>query len=252
MKIISLGAGIQSTCLYWMSCHGKELERADLAIFADTGDEPKYVMDNLEHLKTGIIPIEVVSVGNIYQDIINSVNDKLRPAKIPLFVISKDGKRGMLKRQCTVDYKIIPIRRCIRRHTGGKSCELWIGITVDEIHRMRESGVKYIKNRYPLIDIRMRRNDCVNWLIKNGYPIPKKSSCRICPYHSDKYWMNMKEKYPEDFEEVCKLDDSIRNFDLIKNECFLHRSCKPLREIDFYKQKEQLELFEECEGYCGV
>jgi len=38
MKVISLGLGVQSTALYYMSSMG-ELPRADYAIFADTGGE---------------------------------------------------------------------------------------------------------------------------------------------------------------------------------------------------------------------
>ena len=36
-------------------------------------------------------------------------------------------------------------------------------------------------------------------------------------------------------------------------EIFLHKECKPINEIDFYKKDNQLNLFNnECEGMCGV
>ena len=51
LKYISLGEGVQSPALYLMSCNG-DAEKADVAIFADTGDEPTYVYEYLEYLKT--------------------------------------------------------------------------------------------------------------------------------------------------------------------------------------------------------
>ncbi len=48
-KIISLGLGVQSTALYYMSSMG-ELPRADHAIFVDTGKEKKGTIAYLKYL----------------------------------------------------------------------------------------------------------------------------------------------------------------------------------------------------------
>lgn len=259
MNIISLGAGVQSTTLYWMACRGEILPRPELAIFADTGDEPAAVMAHLETLKAGVIPIEIVAAGNIYQDTMtwhlprpHSANARF--ATMPLYVRNRDGKPGMLRRQCTSEYKIRPIRARIRellKQSGLKQCVLWFGISLDEVRRLRASDVKYICHRYPLVEMSMRRHNCVDWLQAHGYPVPPKSSCRVCPYHEDRYWQKMKEENPADWEAVCKLDETIRQIHRIDGECYLHRSLKPLRELEF-KEDEQGELFEECEGYCNT
>ena len=50
LKVLSLGAGVQSTTLALMINQG-ELPMVDCAVFADTKGEPKYVYDHLNWLK---------------------------------------------------------------------------------------------------------------------------------------------------------------------------------------------------------
>ena len=142
-KVISLGAGVQSSTLFLMSCLG-EIDRPDVAIFADTGAEPSQVYEHLEYLK-GIgkeycIPLEVVSIGNLGKDYYDLIDGKrTRVAAIPFFVKNGDGSQGMMRRQCTMDYKIVPLRRRAKElmiESGNKEMETWIGISVDEIDRM--------------------------------------------------------------------------------------------------------------------
>ena len=63
LRILSLGAGVQSSVVLLMSERG-ELPKLDHAIFADTGDEPKSVYEYLQYLKSICkTPIHVVSRG---------------------------------------------------------------------------------------------------------------------------------------------------------------------------------------------
>ena len=49
-----------------------------------------------------------------------------------------------------------------------------------------------------------------------------------------------------------KENKTIRNNKRLKEPQYLHRSCKPIDEVDF--EDNQLEMFEgfDCEGYCGL
>jgi hypothetical protein len=47
MRILSLGAGVQSTTMALMAAVGEIADKPDAAIFADTGWEPKAVYDHL-------------------------------------------------------------------------------------------------------------------------------------------------------------------------------------------------------------
>lgn len=185
----------------------------------------------------------------------------------PFYVkhIGTDDRGGTLWRQCTKEYKLEPIRRETRRlmeEAGGDRVIQWIGISLDEAHRMKTSGTKYIENRYPLVDLRMSRHDCERWLDKNGFPVPPKSACRWCPYKGNVRWRQMKAEEPEEFERSVAFDNALRaarpnqiNGVKITGQLFLHRSCTPLESVDFSNDLDrgQGELFgNECEGMCGV
>ncbi len=121
-------------------------------------------------------------------------------------------------RQCTNDYKIQPIRKKIRQLcniTYGKHfpkdkfVDQWIGISMDEISRMKPARDKYINNVHPLIDLKMSRSDCLKWMSANAFPLPEKSACICCPFHDDKYWYFMKHNRPEEFADAVEFDKKI-------------------------------------------
>jgi hypothetical protein len=71
------------------------------------------------------------------------------------------------------------------------------------------------------------------WLDKNNFPRPSKSACLGCPYHDDKFWHDLKSNSPEEFAEACAVDRKIRKESKgVVCEAFLHRSLKPLSEVD--------------------
>lgn len=196
MKVLLLGAGVQSSTIMLMGIVGA-FDRPDYAIFADTGWEPKAVYAHLAWLEAQAegMTIYRVSAGNIRAEVLASVDREryasARIPRLPFFTTPEGngGKRGMLRRTCTNNYKIEPIDRKIRELLGlkkrqripkGITIEKWFGISLDEAHRMRTPDAQYIVHRYPLIDLRMRRGDCVAWLTQHGYAIPPKSACVGC------------------------------------------------------------------------
>ena len=257
IKVLSLGAGVQSTTLALMAAKGELGEMPDCAIFADTGWEPQSVYKHLEKLANFLpFPVHVVSAGNIRENLINGVNARGKQFDdVPWFQIKPDGKKSMGKRQCTADYKIRPIQIKVVELMGGKrpkgGCEMWIGISMDEIIRMKPSRVQYIQNRWPLIEKGMSRQDCIKWMASNGWTAPK-SSCIGCPFHSDAMW---RELSAEEFKDAVYIDKIIRSRPGKNTKQYMHRSMKPLDEVDFRTpfEKGQDDLFgNECEGMCGV
>ena len=266
LTVISLGVGVQSSTMLLMAAKG-ELPNVDCAIFADTGYEPKSVYNYLSLLKKIVkFPIYQVSKGNIKNDIINSIKNNTKFPTAPFFTQNAiTGKKGMLRRQCTFDYKISVIRKKLRelcnvgyrkRFPKDKYIEQWIGISTDEIQRMKPARDPYILNRHPLIEMNMSRQDCINWMKKNEFPLPEKSACIMCPYHNDAYWHFMKTERPSEFADAVQFDKNIRTgAKNIKDNLFLHRSCKNLDEIEFNKKEndKQLDMFNnECEGLCSI
>jgi len=265
LTVISLGAGVQSSTMAIMTAKG-DLPPVDCAIFADTGYEPKAVYKYLEFLKKILpYPIHLVEKGNIRDDML-AAKGTTNFVVAPFFTQNKiTGKKGMVMRQCTNDYKIQPIRTKIRELSGvdkgkhfpkDKYVEQWIGISTDEIGRMKPARDKYILNRHPLIEANMSRQDCINYLKKENIPLPEKSACIVCPFHNDAYWHFMKTKRPEEFADAVDFDKQVRNISRKEDEqLYSHRSCKPLDEVEFNKKEDdkQLDMFNnECEGMCGV
>ena len=271
MLFLSLGAGVQSTCMAMMAEHG-EIDKPDYAIFADTGWEPQYVYDQLEWIKERVsFPIIHASKGNIKNDLIDFAVHKKRGrfAAIPFFAKKFKGthvEAVMGRRQCTREYKIEPLEKKMRELLGYKprlripanSCRVMIGITTDEIVRMKPAHNKWQVNEWPLIDLRMNRTDCLNWMRDKGYPLPRKSSCIGCPYHDNKYWRYLRNEAPTEFADAVETDKIIRSRGTLKGmdaEQYMHRSLKPLGEVDFDNDVDrgQIDMFlDECEGMCGV
>jgi len=263
LRVLSLGAGVQSSTMALMAAHGEIGPMPDCAIFADTGAEPAGVYDHLQFLMSGNVlpfPIHVVNNGNLYEDLMKGMNStENRFASIPFFTVHK-GKNGMARRQCTSEYKITPINRMVSKLLDGKkkkgSVEMWIGISQDEVLRIRPSRVQYIVNRFPLIEVGINRSGCLEWLKKHGYPDPPKSACTFCPYRSDASWRKMKGDDVDAWNQALEVDAALRlHSSRLDAKLFLHSLRKPLSEVDLStaEEKGQPDLFNnECEGMCGV
>jgi hypothetical protein len=282
LEVLNLGAGVQSSTVLLMSIRG-ELPKLDHAIFADTGWEPQAVyrqMDWLEQQATQAgIKVWRVSVGrNIKSDALRSqvrgkVADGSRWASLPYFVLGPEGERGQIRRQCTYEYKIRPIERCLRRDILGLQprqrapkevvVRRWFGISWDERRRMRESDAAFAVNWYPLVERHIVRRMCLDWLEQNGYPPAPRSACIGCPYRRNNEWLHLKRTSPEEFDEACQFDEAIRNCggkrgDVFIHDVFIHDARIPLREVDLEATKYapgQMMLAgmeDECAGICGV
>lgn len=272
MQILSLGAGVQSSTVLLMSLAG-ELPPLDGAIFADTQSEPQGVYAYLEYLEQqsrGRIPLYKVTRGNLGQTTLDARGAPgVGYIGQPPFYVSEGGRDrgGMLWRKCTKDYKIDPIEAKIRELLGvrkgqrvptGHQCVQWVGISLDEIGRMRESSKRWVRNHYPLVDRRMTRHDCLLWLQRAGHPPPPKSACVFCPYRSNTQWQVMQREHPEDFAAAVAFDAALRDgakrLPGVTGAAFVHRSFLPL-EAGLEASRDtsgQLNWLDECTGMCGV
>ena len=267
-RVLSLGAGVQSTAVLLMMIHG-EIPRADAVIFSDTGWEPAAVYKHLAKLEVLMaennMPFHKVSFGNIRQDFIES---ETRFATMPLYTLNKDGKKSMLMRQCTNDYKIKPLNKIQRELAGlkkGQRCKehritTIIGISLDESQRMRTPAFSWMRNEYPLVDMGITRKDCIDWCEKHGYDRPPRSACIGCPFKRNDEWRELKNN-PEEWQDAVDFDRALREKVRLKERfgwAGLHSSMKPLDEVDLRTDQEKgvMGLFDgfnqECEGMCGV
>jgi hypothetical protein len=265
---LSYGAGVQSSALLVCSALGLAgVPRVDVAIFADTGDEPPWVYETLELMKLWArergITIESVSAGCLSADVqARHDGTKKRFVCIPAFTQGSDGRASILRRQCTREYKIDPITKKVRQLLGYEPRQrvkhrvrCLVGISLDEAQRMKPSRFKWVTNVFPLVFGGLRRRDCELLVSRQGLPVPKKSSCVFCPFHSDGFWLALRDNHPEEFERAVVFDRVIRDMSMsgLKRPAFLHRSLQPLDAVDFDLNRDQVDMFgNECEGHCGI
>ncbi|NUP24124.1 MAG: hypothetical protein HOZ81_50330 [Streptomyces sp.] len=254
LRVLSLGAGVQSTTLALLAAAGR-LPKPDAAIFADTGWEPAAVYQHLDRLEAEVlipagIPLHRVTRGNIRHDALDPAH---RFASMPLFIKNRDGGDGMTRRQCSNEYKVVPIKARVRELLGhphprpvprGMHVEQWIGISRDEIGRAKDSDVKYARNAFPLLYLDgaadgregWTRDDCLRYLRAAGWASTPKSACIGCPYHGNAQWRRMRDEAPDEWADAVDFDRRIRSGNARGNangkpllgEAYLHRSRLPL------------------------
>lgn len=276
LRVISLGAGVQSSTLYRMAALGEiPGPKPDMAVFADTQAEPPWVYEQLDALERDhgdVIPIRRPTAGNLANDLLHGKNSTgHRFASVPFWVEGRDGSSTPTKRHCTREYKIDVVKRAIRDELGLKPgeravgrfrVEEWVGISVDEATRAKPSRYDWIETRWPLLyDVPMRRSDCLEWNESRGFPAPGKSACTFCPYRHDAEYARWREEAPDLFEEACRIDEAIRNAGALvqrgmRNPQYVSRSLIPLRDLPLLEEldgRQQIDLFDnECEGMCGI
>lgn len=284
--VLSFGAGVQSTTLLLLSCEGL-LPRLDHVIFADTQWEPAAVYRHLgwcrDHASKHGITIDVRSAGNLRDDLLEfwgparKSADGKRYASIPAFVRNPDGSRGIVRRQCTTEYKVNVIERYQRDVLGLRPRQRWplehvltswIGISTDEAQRMKRSVRPAVKMWHPLIEAESiakrqtgrlfadgwSRQDCLDWLESRGYPRPPKSACIGCPFHSNAEWSALS---PAELADAVEVDRLIRASDADRRgmvgHVYLHSSLVPLSEVRFASATDNdVGMADECGGVCGV
>jgi len=277
MKIISLGWGIQSFTLAAMVALG-ELEPVDVAIHADTTHERTATYDFaqrwtpwLEERGVKVVTVQVndaefytkpalngLGTPPLFTSVIEEYKEPIIDDNDEVIEWLPTGysrvRHGQMMRSCTQRWKIAPMRRWIQANRNGQPVEQWLGISLDEVQRMKPSDVKYITHRWPLIEKRMSRHDCTLWLTHNGLEIPSRSACVFCPFHSVSEWRDIRDNAPEDWQKAVEVDKHIRGarppYDL-----FVNVQRVPLDEsnLDNLTDKGQLSLWDnECEGICGI
>ena len=225
LTVISLGAGVQSSVMALMAAKGEITPMPDYAIFADTQAEPDHIYEWLDWLESQLpFPVLRVTAGSLKEAILNG-KDRFAPP--PFYTSTESGeKEGLLRRQCTREYKLEPIRKKTRELLGLKKgerakekvCETWIGISTDEMQRVKDSQYGYIKNRWPLLELGFKRRDCHKWF-EEYFPHKKlkRSACIACPLNNNSSWRNMKLNDPENFKIAVDFDEKIRHLHKDKN-----------------------------------
>ena len=233
--ILSYGGGLNSTALLIYLIKNKM--PLDMVIFSDTGDEHDYTYESVKFYK------KYAEDHGIRFDIVKSTNNM----SLYEYCYNKKITPSRMTRNCTKNFKITPMRQNITKVYGKRSpTVLYIGIAYEEIHRMKDSDVKYIKNVFPLCDAKIDRDGCTKILEDEGLPIPKKSGCWYCPFKKKQEWIDMMKNEPEQYNKAMRLEMNNKYYPN-RNSLLNHKPLIEMKKI----HKPQMELTD-FEPTCDV
>ncbi len=218
------GGGVDSTAIAALICRG-ELPPPAYAWIVDVGYEPS---STWSHVRGVLIP-ELSRVG-VTLHVLRTVDYLANPlveyghCVLPAYRRCPDGHLAKLGTHCTGKWKAKVARRWLRSQ-GAATIEQWIGIAADEERRVRPSRYAWIRLRYPLVDRGLGRGACVALIQREGWAVPERTSCVVCPQHSSGEWRRLAARYPQDFARAVAYEREIQR------QCpdiYLHRSGRPL------------------------
>ena len=188
-QIASFGCGVDSVAGLLLNSNYDEI------IFADTLDELPETYAYLDYFekKSGLKITRVKSKhGSLYD-----------------YFFKGKSQSSKFHHWCSDKFKIQPIRKYLREKYGKKETfEMNIFIDYSEFHRMRESDRKYIKNKYPLVEQKLTRDELKEIIKSKGYLVPEKSGCFFCCFQTKKGWLKLRDNHKDLFEKSKELENN--------------------------------------------
>jgi hypothetical protein len=225
MNVLSYGGGLQTVGMVLLVGRGV-LPRPDRIVMADTGREVRSTFDYLDryvrpYLAEHGLAVEVASHQRATVDLYAANGDLLLPA----FTAT-----GKLPTFCSVEWK----QRVVERHLRGSGvtgATSWIGFSFDERRRIKGDGGGPWRRSYPLVDLMVTRPDLEALIGRQGWPLPPKSRCWMCPHQTNAEWRELRDTAPEEFALAVAVDEEVRAADE-RGAVYLHGSRRPLAEAD--------------------
>lgn len=261
LRTFSYGGGVQSTAALVLAAQAQIDFKTFL--FSNVGDDSEYPA-TLRYVEEVAKPyaarngIELIELRHIRKDgeeetlYRKLTRPNSRSTGIPIYF---EGSGAPGRRSCTSQFKIERIAIWQRRHGAAKTnpAVCGLGISLDEFQRMRtDSGIPTQVLEYPLIDMRLSRSDCIKIIEDAGLPVPPKSSCWFCPFHSLPTWQHLKREEPELFERAIALEATLseRSERIGRGKVFLTRKMRPIDQV-IGDQDYMFDDADFCEsGYC--
>ena len=219
VHILSFGAGVNTVALMVLLVRDKA--PLDSVVFADTGGETPGTYESV-----GVARVYLEELGIPFETV------QARPRGTDLYGTSIRRRviPSVQWRWCTRDFKVNPIHRYYKKL--GKHINQYVGIAYDEVHRMKDSREDFVTNIYPLVDLRLSRQDCIDVIIDAGLPVPEKSGCYFCPFNSTERWRQLLDQHPTLFERAIALEENSKHFprQRLTDQMFRERDQVTLRE----------------------
>ena len=162
----------------------------------------------------------------------------------PPFFIEEEGKQGRGEAFCSGEWKTRVFRRFCNEKFNEKSYGVFYGFSTDEIHRAARMKLSKKWNPiFPLLDLQMRRGDCIALVNRTFNVEPPRSSCWMCPNHKQEEWQKVMQS--SDREKVIEFDKSV----LAPKGYFLTAEYKRITDCTFSDENEVI-FSRLCAGGC--
>ena len=266
LKVFSYGGGVQSTAALVLAAQGRIDYQTFL--FCNVGDDSEnpatlayyheYALPYARAYGLTLQELRYVRRDGSQETLFRRLT---RPGSRSIGIPVRMSNGAPCRRACTVDFKIKQVDRWLRRAGGPASGALvGLGISLDEFTRMRTNTdpetCDWKTLDYPLITLRLDRAACMGIIRCAGLPVPPKSSCWFCPYHSRQAWQEMRQSQPDLFDRAVALEHFLndRRAALGLDQVYFSSKLKPLKQATSdYEQLSFLEDDDICEsGYCFV
>lgn len=223
IRSVSYGGGVQSTALLVLAAQ----KRIDFSLFimSNVGDDSEHP-DTLTYVRETAMPyaeehgIELVMLNKQRAGETETLYQKLtRPGSRSTSIPYRSKLNGPpMSRSCTAEFKMRVIGAELRRRGASKTnlATVAIGISLDEIHRANRKPQAWENIVYPLVGVgeetglKMTRLDCMNTIRDAGLPVPPKSSCYFCPFHTPGAWADLNRERPDLFDKAADLEEHLR------------------------------------------
>jgi hypothetical protein len=263
MHINSISCGQGAPSLFLLVLAGEGYFPADVVIVADTGWETDMLWSNGQRSDAKDFFFQVtkplaesygLSAAFVRSSRRNGtpyppIPEMQLPGKedIPFF----GSKGGRLHQSCTSKWKIQAIRQELRRR-GATTATSYLGLTLDEVHRLKPNDVEWEDLAWPLVGYptrdnwirRYRRADANEALAKRNIPYIVYSQCDGCPHKDYARWMNNR---PETVAELAVFEAQWQG------QQYLTNRRKPLPEalMDMMNGNSSNGQLDLCDnGYC--
>lgn len=260
MKILSFGAGMQSTALALMSCENAKAIMSDktlpyplvpiydAVIFCDLGFEPSWVKTQAEFVHTACDSVGIryeKLEAPLYQDLTRNFGKK-RVVSIPWWTLDENGHKSKMPRNCTLDYKVQIISKYVRwvllgykkhqrlRDEDKKAHELHMGFSFEERRRCKENPNPMFVNKFPLVEMKLKRKDNYAYIRDVWGLDTKASACCFCPFHRNYFFSYLKEHESKTYTELLEVDELLKNNSPkppMDSELFISRSRKRIADL---------------------
>lgn len=241
LRVFSYGGGVQSTAALVLAARG--VIDFPTFLFCNVGDDSEHPA-TLDYVRDIAMPygashgIDVQELHRTKRDgTTETLMGRLKTAEsrsVDIPIRLSNGSPG--NRACTGDFKIKVVSKWLKAHGATKDdpAVLAIGISTDEAHRMsnRRPNAREV-TAYPLVDLGMDRSACAELIRKEGLPVPRKSACFFCPFHTINTWKEMRRDEPDLWDKTVELETLLneRRAMLGKDTVYFNSRCVPLVQL---------------------